>query len=330
MISTDNDHIEAEKAQFSKETKWQELPKIHGYWSNRYLAPKMKEVYGGLGMPYFFSKGLVYGRSKKEKIRILSIGSGLCKVEQKIGVLLNELGFTDVHIECLEMSPERCEAARNRFLRDGVSDIISVTEVSINDWNPCKHYTSVMANHSLHHFTNLEDIFQIIVEIMDDNGQFVVNDMIGRNGHQRWSEVLEYLTAIWRIIPRKYKLDRHEGKYYDVYENIDYSIRTNEGIRAQDILPLLNRSFKATRFVAEGGLIDIFVDRKFGHNFDINTQEDKALIDQIAFMNTTLIEAGIIKPTMMLAWFRKSNVFVESAKIHGNWSQEFCTRDPRV
>ena len=42
-----------------------------------------------------------------------------------------------------------------------------------------------------------------------------------------------------------------------------------EGIRAQDILPLLVERFTFDEFIGFGNVIDPFVDRSFGPNFDI-------------------------------------------------------------
>ena len=45
------------------------------------------------------------------------------------------------------------------------------------------------------------------------------------------------------------------------YENWDCSEEGFEGIRAQDILKLLNKNFYFKKFLAYGNLIDIFIDR---------------------------------------------------------------------
>lgn len=323
-----------ELERYATETKWQQLPKIHTYWAKRYLIPKTNQVFGGGGIVSFFAEGLSCGFKKDKKLRILSLGGGLCLQEQQIAVRLRDMGFSDIHIECLDMSPERCKEAQKLFNDKGISDLISISEQDINEWQPQKKYTSVMANQSLHHFHALEKIFNNVKMCMSDEGRFVVNDIIGKNGHQRWPEVLNYLIKIWEIIPQKYKFNHPFNRVDEEYDDWDYSLRTCEGIRAQDILPLINKTFDATHFVAEGGLIDVFIERKYGHNFKIDSDEDKRLIDQIAFMNNILIDAGTIKPTMMLAWFKKKDrvksIFNKQSNVcYRHWSAEFCVRDPK-
>jgi hypothetical protein len=54
-------------------------------------------------------------------------------------------------------------------------------------------------------------------------------------------------------------------------------------------------------FLVFGGLIDVFVDRAFGHNFDSTSETDCALIDFIQDLNDHLIDVGVIKPTTIFA-----------------------------
>lgn len=294
------------------------------------MRPKFREVFGEVSIPQFYARGFTSERKKTDKLRILSLGSGLCIVEQNVALELRKQGYTNFHIECLEMSPERCSAATQRFSEQGLSDLISVREQDLSQWKPEKGlYTSVMANHSLHHFVALEQIFKGIERGLDSQGLFVINDIIGRNGHQRWPEVLVHLRSIWKSIPIKYKFNYVSDCVDEVYENKDYSRKNFEGIRAQDILPMLNEHFRATHFVAEGGLPDDFIDRIYGHNFDPDSPEDCKLIDQIGFLNSMLIDAGTIKPTMILAWFCKKDSERPETEVHyKHWSSKFCERVP--
>jgi len=48
-------------------------------------------------------------------------------------------------------------------------------------------------------------------------------------------------------------------------------------------------------------VIDVFVDRCFRHNFDPSNADDAFLVRRIAFLNEVLLDAGLVRPTMMLA-----------------------------
>ena len=125
--------------------------------------------------------------------------------------------------------------------------------------------------------------------------------MVGRNGHMRWPEALDIVQEFWRELPRaktyNHLLQRHE----DLYENWDCSTEGFEGIRAQDILPLLIAHFEFDAFLPFANVIDPFVDRTFGPNFDAGNPDDCAFIDRVHERDAFEIARGAIKPTHILA-----------------------------
>ena len=136
-------------------------------------------------------------------------------------------------------------------------------------------YHLVMVNHSLHHFVALELLFDTIHKVLHPEGYFVADDMIGRNGHMRWPEALAILEELWAELPDRYKYNHQLRRLEIEYENWDCSRQGgNEGIRSQDILPLLLKKFHFDLFVGFANVIDVFVDRNFGHNFDPNDAQD--------------------------------------------------------
>jgi len=111
------------------------------------------------------------------------------------------------------------------------------------------------------------------------------------------------------------------------FPNSDCSVQGFEGIRAQDILPLLTRRFHFELFIGFGNIIDIFVDRAYGHNFDPANQWDRSFIDRVHALDQTEIESGRVKPTHMLAALTKRQV--SNTKMHKHLSPEFCLRRTR-
>ncbi len=87
-----------------------------------------------------------------------------------------------------------------------------------------------MANHSWHHLLALEHIFDTVQSGLDDNGTFVVADMIGRNGHMRWPEVLAIVDAAWAFCPDTYKYNHLLHRFEAKYENWDCSNGSFEGV----------------------------------------------------------------------------------------------------
>ena len=206
----------------------------------------------------------------------------------------------------------------------GISDRLNFTQIDINQWQPEGKYDVVIAAHSLHHFLALEHLFNAIRGCLNENGYFLNHDMIGRNGHMRWPEALEIVNMLWTELPDDYKYNHLQRRVELTYENFDCSTDGFEGIRAQNILPLLIQRLQFVLFVPFGNLIDIFVDRCFGFNFDCAKSSDIDFIDRVQRMDQEAIEAGRITPTHMYAAMKISKPSEQHLIKH--LTPAFCVR----
>jgi SAM-dependent methyltransferase len=303
-----------------------ELPEIFHYWSNKYIRPRLNQVLEADSITDFYANVFLAAAQacSVKTPRFVSIGSGDCSVEINVAKRLIELGLANFSLECLELSPVLAERAATRVSNEKVSHLVFPNVIDINAWqSPQGRYCGVMANHSLHHIVELERVFESIRTGLMSNGLFVTNDMIGRNGHMRWPETLKWIEAIWAFLPDRYKYNQQLKRLEREFVNWDCSKEGFEGIRAQDILPLLIRQFHFQSFLAFGGLIDVFVDRSFGHNFDATSQRDRALIDFIQLLNDQLIDTGSIKPTTMFAVLCVNPTVTRQWR---HWSPQFSLR----
>jgi SAM-dependent methyltransferase len=259
-------------------------------------------------------------------VSILSVGAGNSATEINIAEWLRENAITNYRFECLDLNAEVLKRGRISAEAKGLLDHFTFSSFDVNSWKAAHSYDIVLAIQSLHHFVELELLFEKIWNALSDDGYFMSDDMIGRNGHQRWPEALKFVNELWRELPDKYKYNHGLKRFEKKYDNWDCSAEGFEGIRAQDILPLLIKRFNFELFVAFGNIIDIFVDRCFGPNFDITNETDLAFIDRVQALDQTEIESGRVKPTHMLAVMTKMPV--TQPKINGRLSPEFCVRRP--
>lgn len=281
-----------------------DLPEIFHYWSNKHIRPRLNTVVGVDSVTDFYAKPLLTAANAcaAEPPRFLSIGAGDCSVEIAVTKRLVELGLSNFSMECLELSPVLVERAVAQAQTEKVSHLLFPIQTDINKWEASgPRYCAVMANHSLHHLSELEKIFDSVKTGLMPHGMFVTNDMIGRNGHMRWPETLEWIERIWAFLPDRYKYNQQLKRFEREFVNWDCSKEGFEGIRAQDILPLLIDRFHFKNFLSFGGIVDVFVDRAFGHNFDAASPQDRALIDFIQLLNDLFIDSGVVKPTTMFA-----------------------------
>jgi hypothetical protein len=218
------------------------------------------------------------------------------------------------------------ERGRNAAASAGVANRMNFLPVDLNAWRAANEYDVIIANQSLHHVLNLENLFAEIRRSLKPGGSFVVSDMIGRNGHQRWPEALPLVRKFWRTLPPSYRFNRTLLRYEEIYEDWDCSGESFEGVRAQDILPLLIEHFHFELFIAFANIIDPFVDRAFGNNFDPAASWDRSFIDQVNECDEKEIASGRIKPTHMLAVM--GNDSGAPSLFRDSLSPEFCLRNP--
>jgi SAM-dependent methyltransferase len=316
-----------ELARFSGIQNVHELPRITGYWAHRYVRP-MFQQFGCENSAELFRNYMA--RSCNENphsdVRFLSIGAGDSATEIGIARWLVDSGIRNFVFECLDINPEVLNRGRLAAAAHGLREKVTFSTFDLNAWHPPHQYRIILAMQSLHHIQELETLFERIKEVLHPAGYFVADDMIGRNGHRRWPEALRLVHQFWAELPEKYKYNHQLRRVEKQYVDWDCSVEGFEGIRSQDILPLLIRNFSFDTFVAFGNVIDPFVDRSFGPNFSPETDWDREFIDRVHAADADEIEAGRIKPTHMIAVMTKEQR--NQTRIHKHMTPEFCVRRP--
>ncbi len=298
-----------EQANFATVEQVHDLPAIHVYWADRYLAPLFRDFGFETIEDFFFQELAHVLRSSSVPSNIVnptnlivSIGSGNCDFEVALARRLVSAGLENFRIECMDVNTEMLRRGQALARASGVAPFIVPLQADFNSWTfESGRYLAVLANQSLHHVVNLEVLFDTIKGGLPRAGIFLVSDMIGRNGHMRWPEALVMVNEFWRQLPTRYRTNRLLGTTDEQYANFDCSKAGFEGIRAQDILPLLVQRFGFNVFVPFGNVIDAFVDRGIGPNFDPGNAWDRDFIDRVHVADVEAMRAGHIKPTHMIA-----------------------------
>ena len=294
--------LAAETGTYADVADVHELPPIFHYWSNKYLRPMLEE-YGFSNSDQFFAKFLLEsarGRGVEAPV-FLSLGAGNCDTEIRVSTLLKRAGLERFTIECVDLNPSMLQRGREMAAAEGVAAHIETVEGDFNHWRATKQYDAIIANQSLHHVVNLEGLFTEVRRGLADGAYFIVDDIIGRNGHLRWPEALAEVHRFWRELPRPYRRNRQLNRYERMYRNWDCSTEGFEGIRAQDILPLLIERFEFRLFIGFANVVDVFIDRAFGHNFDADAEWDRDFIDRVHAFDEDALQKHMLTPTHMMA-----------------------------
>jgi SAM-dependent methyltransferase len=302
-----------------------DLPLIAHYWSNKFLVP-MLAPFGFTDSIQLFRTYIarVCKTTPDETCRVLSIGAGNCESEINIAEWLREVGIQNFRIECVEINTEMLKRAQASTQEKGLTGHFSFASFDVNTWQPSSEYDVILAIQCLHHFVELEQLFEKIHRALRRDGYFMTDDMIGRNGHQRWPEALAIVNRLWTELPEKYKYNHGLHRVEKTFENWDCSSEGFEGIRSQDILPLLVQRFHFDFFFGFGNVIDIFIDRSFGPNFDPEKEWDQAFIDRVHAIDVAGLESGQLKPTHMMAAMTKTSM--GQTRVFKHFTPEFCIR----
>jgi len=284
------------------------LPPIFHYWSNRYIRPQL-ERRGFRDPAGMFLLALEEQCAKQEQCakhagetaRFLSAGSGNCELEVKVAAGLRARGYDNFVIECLDLNRAMLKRGSDAAKQRGVTTNLEFVEADLNRWVASREYNAVIADQSLHHVMDLESLFGQIRQALRPDGVFVISDMIGRNGHLRWPEALTIVRDFWSQLPPSYRRNCQSGRYEAFFGDADCSTESFEGIRAQEIVPLLTEYFHFRFFLGFGNVIDPFIDRSFGPHFNPANAWDREFIDEVHRRDEEEMAAGRLQPTHMLA-----------------------------
>ena len=276
-----------------------ELPDIFHYWSNKYLLPLIQSYgFDSINDIYIYHATMICNRDKKRIFRLVSIGAGNCENEIEIAVALTEKGITNFEFTCLDINDQMLDRGKRLAIKRGVEDNLRFDNVDLNNWKVEIPFDII--------FAELEDIFQNIHSNLNEEGYFIFHDMFGRNGHMRWPEAREIVDSLWSELGDNYKYNHQLSRMEKEFLDWDCSNEGFEGIRAQDILPLLTRDFKTEMFIYWGGIIDVFIDRGFGYNYSTSNNNDLAFIDKVEFQNRDALLTKRITPTQGIAVLTKN------------------------
>lgn len=315
-----------EKAIFSRIEDIHNLPAIHDYWMQKHILPKLAK-FGYQSTEDFFIVNIEKSLNRdfsNGKMEICSIGSGNCDFEIRLTQELLRRGYTNFNITCIDFNQKMLDRGIQAAKKNNIINYFEVANEDFNLWVPEKKYDCYIANMSLHHVLNLEGLFDNISSKMNKNSYILTFDIIGCNGHKRWPEALDIVNEYWKELPNKYKFNNMVNRLQEQYINYDCSNAGFEGIRSQDILHLLNEKFYFSDFFGFANIVEPFIDRSIGINFDPAREYDRNLIDEIHARDVREMEIGRIKPTHMLA--KLSRTQAKSINNFHKLTPEFCIR----
>lgn len=303
----------------------QDLPPAFHHWSARHVAPKLRQL--GLTslddaiLEPIRCRAMSMGRD----VVVLSLGSGNGDLELGWLGKLQESGVDNVRLRLLELNPIMQERAARLAAELGLGDRVELLVEDFNTWRADAEHDVVIGHHALHHVLALEHLFDEIRSSLTPQGVLIAHDIIGRNGHRRWPEALEVVERIWCQLPPRLRVSAITGVVDDVFCDLDCATDGFEGIRAQDVLPAMLDRFYPGLFFTFGNVIDPFIDRIYGGNYDLEDENDRSIIENIGALDDALIELGTVTPTHLIGTFHPNAV---ETRCYLQRTPERAVRDP--
>lgn len=307
-----------------QENVHQGLPPSAHRWSSRHVLPRL-EALGVPGISELITDQIRdRAEQRKSDVVVLSLASG--NGDQELGWMrtLADDGVDNVRMRLLELNPAMQDRAAAAAEEMGFADRVECLTADFNTWRADLEHDVVVGFQALHHVLDLDHLYRQIRDSLDPAGVLVVHDMIGRNGHRRWPEALEVIERLWSTLPPELRRNAVSGQIDDHYDDLDCAVDGFEGIRAQDVLPVLLNYLHPSVFFSFGNVIDPFIDRIYGHNLDMGDKRHRAILDHLGTLDDSLIDLGIVTPTHLTALFHPSP---QPLRVHGARTPERSIRD---
>jgi len=240
---------------------------------------------------------------EKSKINILSLGSGPGGLEMILAESFSDGYFMechDINEESLKLGQEKAD--KSKFNIKFIQTDINKIELESNK------YDIIFAHASLHHMLNHEQIAKQVKKSMKEDGEFIVFDLIYKNGMMIWPETKRIANILFKLLPEKYRFHKYDpigSEPWTELPDVDLSTTGFECIRSQDLLPVLKQEFKVKFEVLGFAFARRFFDVQFGPNYDLNNPFDKAIMDTVLNLDHEYSKKFNLKPENIFIVLKK-------------------------
>jgi len=226
----------------------------------------------------------------------LSLGCGLGQFERNA----ISMGIAR-KFHAYDISKGAIETARKAADESGLTDNIDYQVMSLDEVAlPEATYDAIFAISSVHHVSNLENLFQQCRKALKTNGLMFLDEYIGPTQFQTSPMITELINRLLVALPARYRksLFANDGSTIDRYmpSPVEHFLKTDpsEAIRSAEIIDILKRWFDIVEFRPYGGAIQHMLFSGITGNFDENSETDAALLNIIAMFEETLEKHGVI------------------------------------
>jgi len=241
--------------------------------------------------PPNFSKRIhsIYER-KSRPVRILSLCSGAAGVERRM------IADADCPVEItlfdLNENLMRTAAAVLSPIAKTSGVVGDINGISAEQFGNLTFDVAIFVS-GLHHVVEIEHVIQTVVELLVPNGEFwIIGEAIGRNGNQLWPEALDAANRIFSSLPERFRRNAFTRKVDSTVPETDFGAISFEGIRSEEIEPLLLRYFDPVEIWRRNCFLWRLVNPVYFRNYDLNNEEDRYVVLSLVASEYNLWKKG--------------------------------------
>ena len=217
---------------------------VHAHKSWNYY---FEYLYGAHFKISFYDAVLKAAEGKKSP-RILSLGCGYGGHDLEIARKLKQ----PCELLAVDLNPRIYDSAMRRVTAEELPIKFQSLDLNRVELEP-GYFDVIYAVASIHHILNLEHLFTQLHRGLKDDGHLVIVDIIGKTQVEFWRENVEYAAKVVKRLPARYTgavgLRPFSRFFFDPYTIISPFVepeiqRGMEGIRQEEIVPLLDRWFQ--------------------------------------------------------------------------------------
>jgi SAM-dependent methyltransferase len=192
-------------------------------WRNeRFLRPRLLAAFGSGDVHEIYARAIAAAVARTGAAAVYSLGCGDGEQELEVLRKADALGLAPFAIQGLDLAPAVVARANAAAEACGLAARFRALACEINEGLPSEEpVAAVMVHHALHHFVALEPILDSVAARLHPNGVLVTFDMIGRNGHRRWPEVLPLVAELWEMLPDAKRHDSLFGPTRSFFQDWD-------------------------------------------------------------------------------------------------------------
>ena len=224
----------------------------------------------------------------------LSLGCGDGTLE-RYAILNNICSKFDAY----DISSKAIEIAKRLSDKEGLATCINYQVADMNNIILGKDkYDIIFVGAAMHHFLNLEHIFEELNKSLKPKGLLIINEFVGPSQFQWTDKQLIIINELLEILPERLKVDVRSGRLkVPVMKPSIESMNENdpsEAIRSSDIIPIVYKMFNVEEHIDFGGTILHMLLDAIIANFHPAKEEDIAILRLLGYIEDILIKEKVL------------------------------------